>query len=161
MCFKCLRHLFSPSELNYAVNIYICVWLMGTAMNSTCAFSSVTLAADTALSSVQWVENVMNWLYYYDLPQLFSSEPSVQSRSPLQKSPRSMQLPSPQAKKPSWHKGSSVYSSGFTLRSLFFSLQFLTESFQSHVCFSMSKNRPAGHRIACRPWKYNMSYDRR
>lgn len=86
------------------------------------------------------------------LPQLFSSDPSVQSFSPLQKSPRSMQLPSPQAKNPSWHSGSSVTSSGLTLRSLFLSLQFFTASFQSHVCFSMSKYRPAGHRMACRPW---------
>lgn len=86
------------------------------------------------------------------LPQLFSSEPSAQSFSPLQKSPRSIQLPSPQAKKPSWHNGSSVYNSGFTLRSLFLSLQFFTASFQSQVCFSMSKKRPAGHRIAWRPF---------
>lgn len=73
------------------------------------------------------------------LPQLFSSDPSAQSFSPLQKSPRSIQLLSPHAKKPSWHSGSSVISNGFTLRSLFLSLQFFTESFQSHVCFSMSK----------------------
>lgn len=36
-----------------------------------------------------------------NLPHEFSSEPSAQSFSPLQKSPRSIQLPSPQAKKPS------------------------------------------------------------
>merc|ERR1719264_786214 len=36
----------------------------------------------------------------------FSSEPSLQSLSPLQKSPRSMQFPSPQANCPSWHSGS-------------------------------------------------------
>lgn len=65
-----------------------------------------------------------------------------------------MQFPSPQAKKPSWHNGSSVYKSGLTLRSLLFILQFLTASFQSHVCFSMSKYRPAGQRIAWRPWEH-------
>lgn len=86
-----------------------------------------------------------------NLPHEFSSEPSVQSFSPLQKRPRSIQLPSPQARKPSWHSGSSVISSGFTLRSLFLNLQFFTASFQSHVCFSMSKYSPAGQRIACRP----------
>lgn len=86
------------------------------------------------------------------LPHEFSSDPSAQSFSPLQKSPRSTQLPSPQAKKPSWQRGSSVTSRGFTLRSLFLSLQFLTASFQSQVCFSMSKKRPAGHRMACRPY---------
>lgn len=86
------------------------------------------------------------------LPQLFSSEPSSQFLSPLQKRPRSMHLPSPQASRPSSHSGSSVYSKGFALRSLFFNLQFFTASFQSHVCFSMSKNNPAGQRIACRPY---------
>lgn len=35
------------------------------------------------------------------LPQVFSSEPSLQSFSPLQKRPRSMQAPSPQARNPS------------------------------------------------------------
>lgn len=84
-------------------------------------------------------------------PHEFSSEPSAQSFSPLQKSPRSMQFPSPQARNPSWQSGSSVTNSGFTLRSLFLSLQFLTASFQSQVCLSISKKRPAGQRIACRP----------
>lgn len=85
------------------------------------------------------------------LPQEFSSDPSAQSFSPLQKSPRSIQFPSPQAKNPSWHKGSSVIRRGFTLRSLFFNLQFFTAPFQSQVCFSISKNKPAGQRMACRP----------
>ena len=80
-----------------------------------------------------------------------SSEPSLQSFSPLQKRTRSMQLPSPQAKKPSWHNGSSVKSRGFTFFSLVLASQFLTESFQSQVCFSMSKAKPAGQRMACRP----------
>lgn len=84
-------------------------------------------------------------------PQEFSSEPSVQSFSPLQKSPLSIQALSPQAKYPSWHKGSSVKSRGFTLRSLFLILQFLTASFQSQVCLSMSKYKPAGQRMAWRP----------
>lgn len=87
----------------------------------------------------------------WNSPHEFSSEPSAQSFSPLQKSPRSMQFPSPHAKNPSWQSGSSVTNSGFTLRSLLLSLQFLTASFQSHVCFSMSKKRPAGQRIAWRP----------
>lgn len=87
-------------------------------------------------------------------PQLFSSEPSGQSFSPLQNRPRSTHMLSPQAKNPSWHSGSSVQSSGFTLRSLLFRWQFLTASFQSHVCFSMSKYRPAGQRIACRPCEF-------
>merc|ERR1711899_198668 len=81
----------------------------------------------------------------------FSSEPSLQSFSPLQKRTRSMQLPSPQAKKPSWHNGSSVKSRGFTFFSLVLESQFPTEAFQSQVCFSMSKAKPAGQRIACRP----------
>jgi len=34
----------------------------------------------------------------YKLPQEFSSEPSLQSLAPLQKRPRSIQLPSPQAR---------------------------------------------------------------
>lgn len=95
------------------------------------------------------------------LPQLFSSEPSEQSFSPLQNRPRSIQLPSPQARKPSWHRGSSVKSNGFTLRSLFFNLQFFTESFQSQVCLSMSKYKPAGQRIACRPYNKLLSLLRR
>lgn len=52
-----------------------------------------------------------------------------------------------------WHNGSSVNNKGLTLRSLFFSLQFLTAAFQSQVCFSMSKYKPAGQRIACNPCK--------
>jgi len=86
-------------------------------------------------------------------PQVFSSDPSEQSFSPLQKRPRSMQFPSPQARNPSWHRGSSVWSRGFTRRSLFLDLQFFTDSFQSQVCFSISKYRPAGQRMACRPYK--------
>lgn len=85
------------------------------------------------------------------LPHEFSSDPSPQSFSPLQKRPRSMQFPSPQARKPSWQSGSSVMSRGLIFRSLFLDLQFLTAPFQSQVCFSMSKNNPAGHRIAWRP----------
>lgn len=87
-----------------------------------------------------------------NLPHEFSSEPSVQSFSPLQNRPRSIQLPSPQARNPSWQSGSSVISRGLIFRSRLLLLQFLTASFQSHVCFSMSKYRPAGHRMACRPW---------
>lgn len=74
-----------------------------------------------------------------NLPQEFSSDPSEQSFSPLQKSPRSTHWPSPHAKFPSSQRGSSVMSRGFTLRSLFFNLQFFTAPFQSQVCFSMSK----------------------
>uniref|UniRef100_A0A8D8RH77 Uncharacterized protein n=1 Tax=Cacopsylla melanoneura TaxID=428564 RepID=A0A8D8RH77_9HEMI len=84
----------------------------------------------------------------FSLSQVFSSEPSVQSFSPLQNKPRSIQAPSPQAKKPSWQRGSSVYRRGLTFLSLFFSLQFLTAPFQSQVCFSMSKYKPAGHLMA-------------
>lgn len=87
----------------------------------------------------------------FNLPQVFSSDPSAQSFSPLQNSPLSTQIPSPQAKDPSGQMGSLVKSNGLTLRSLFFSLQFFTASFQSHVCFSMSKYNPAGQRIACKP----------
>lgn len=76
---------------------------------------------------------------WYHSPHEFSSDPSAQSFSPLQKRPRSIQFESPHAKKLSWQRGSSVTSSGFTLRSLFLSLQFLTASFQSQVCFSISK----------------------
>lgn len=36
-----------------------------------------------------------------NVPHEFSSDPSVQSFSPLQKRPRSIQVPSPQAKNPS------------------------------------------------------------
>lgn len=75
----------------------------------------------------------------------------LQSFSPLQNSPLSTQFPSPQAKNPSWQSGSSVISRGFIFLSLFFNLQFFTASFQSQVCFSMSKYRPAGQRMACRP----------
>merc|ERR1719259_43677 len=81
----------------------------------------------------------------------FSSEPSLQSLSPLQKRPRSMQLPSPQAKKFSWQMGSSVYKRGLTFLSLVLRAQFFTAAFQLQVCFSMSKARPAGHLIAWRP----------
>lgn len=85
--------------------------------------------------------------------QTHTNKYKVYTFSPLQNRPRSMQSPLPQANWPSsLHTGSSVYSKGFTLRSLFLSLQFLTASFQSHVCFSMSKYRPAGHRIACKPY---------
>lgn len=45
-----------------------------------------------ALKSEVHTQGMMN------LPQEFSSEPSLQSFSPLQKSPRSMQFPSPQAR---------------------------------------------------------------
>lgn len=86
-----------------------------------------------------------------NLPQEFSSDPSLQSFSPLQKSPRSIQFPSPHARKPSWQSGSSVIKSGLTFLSLLFNLQFLTAFFQSHVCFSISKYKPAGQRIAWRP----------
>jgi hypothetical protein len=86
-------------------------------------------------------------------PQEFSSEPSLQSLLPLQKRPRSMQLPSPQASWFSWQMGSSVTSSGFTFFSRDLRSQFLTEAFQLQVCSSMSKARPAGQRMACRPCK--------
>ena len=96
-------------------------------------------------------------LHYNDqinnLPQAFSSEPSLQSFSLLQKRPLSIQFPSPHARKFSWHKGSSVYNKGLTFFSLVLDSQFLTERFQSQVCFSMSKAKPAGHRIAWRPLK--------
>lgn len=96
----------------------------------------------------------LTFIYIFlNLPQEFSSDPSVQSFSPLQNRPRSIQFPSPQAKDPSAHKGSSVTKSGLTLRSLFLNLQFFTASFQSQVCFSISKYKPAGQRIACRPWR--------
>ena len=85
--------------------------------------------------------------------QAFSSEPSLQSLSPLQKRPRAIQLPSPQAKLFSGHSGSSVKSRGLTFFSLVLLSQFLTDAFQSQVCFSMSKAKPAGQRIACRPLK--------
>lgn len=74
-----------------------------------------------------------------NLPQTFSSEPSGQSFSPLQKRPRSIQVLSPHASEPSWQSGSSVYKSGFAFRSLFFNLQLCTASFQSQVCLSISK----------------------
>lgn len=108
------------------------------------------------LNNRSW-ENVENMEKSANLPHEFSSEPSVQSFSPLQNKPRSMQFPSPHAKNPSWHNGSSVTKSGFTFRSLFLSLQFLTASFQSQVCFSMSKYKPAGQRIAWRPCKKSWS----
>ena len=91
------------------------------------------------------------------LPQAFSSEPSLQSFSPLQKRPLSIQFPSPQAKKFSWQMGSSVRSNGLTFLSLVFMSQFLTEAFQLQVCFSMSNARPAGHLMACRPCKRHSS----
>merc|ERR1712027_49917 len=81
----------------------------------------------------------------------FSSDLSLQSCSPLQKRPRSMQLPSPQARKFSWQIGSSVTSRGLIFLSRVFMSQFLTASLQLQVCFSMSKAKPAGHRMACRP----------
>ena len=92
-----------------------------------------------------------NAFIYNCLPQAFSSEPSLQSFFPLQKRPLPIQLPSPHAKKFSWQMGSSVKRRGLTFLSLVFSSQFLTEAFQLHVCFSMSKARPAGHLMACRP----------
>ena len=85
------------------------------------------------------------------LPQKVSSEPSGQSFSPLQKSPLSIQLVSPQANEPSWQSGSSVCISGLAFFSLDLTLQLFTAPFQSHVCFSMSKCKPAGHLIACIP----------
>merc|ERR1719397_705333 len=86
------------------------------------------------------------------ISQAFSSEPSLQSLTPLQKRPRSMQLPSPQASQFSCgHSGSSVTNSGFTFFSLVSLSQFFTAHFQSQVCFSRSKASPGGHRIACRP----------
>lgn len=86
-----------------------------------------------------------------NLPQVVSSDPSLQSFSPLQNKPLSIHWVSPHANSPSEHTGLSVNSMGLILRSLFFSLQFFTASLQSQVCFSMSKYKPAGQRMACRP----------
>lgn len=85
------------------------------------------------------------------MSQEFSSEPSLQSFSPLQKRPLSIQLPSPQARLFSWQMGSSVKRRGLTFFSLVFRSQFLTDHFQSQVCLPISKYRPAGQRMAWRP----------
>ena len=86
-----------------------------------------------------------------NLPQEFSSDPSVQSGTPLQKRLRSIHVPSWQANMPSWQRGSSVDRIGLNLRTFSLMRQFFTCSFQSQVCFSISKARPAGQRIACKP----------
>ena len=91
--------------------------------------------------------------------QEFSSEPSLQSGTPLQKASLSRQVPSWQANWPSWHRGSSVLRIGFNLRSCSFCSQFLTADFQSHVCFSMSKAKPAGQRMACKPLRDHWDND--
>ena len=83
--------------------------------------------------------------------QEFSSEPSLQSATPLQKTSLSKQVPSWHANWPSWHRGSSVLKMGFNLRSCSLRSQFFTAAFQSQVCFSMSKAKPAGQRMACKP----------
>merc|ERR1719320_1650438 len=86
------------------------------------------------------------------ISQAFSSEPSLQSLTPLQKSPLSIQLPSPQASQFSCgQRGSSVTNKGFTFFSLVNLSQFFTAHFQSHVCFSKSKARPGGHLMAWSP----------
>merc|ERR1711899_276807 len=86
------------------------------------------------------------------ISQAFSSDPSLQSLTPLQKSPLSIQFPSPQASQFSCgQRGSSVTNKGFTFFSLVFLSQFFTAHFQSQVCFSRSKARPGGHLMAWRP----------
>lgn len=138
-------HLFT--KVGHSIDIYVesvCILLLLLLFS---LFNCSQYGSGNSLS-----KNKMRKIDGVNLPQLFSSEPSAQSLSPLQNSPRSIQLPSPHANLPaSVQNGSSVYNNGFTLRSLFFNLQFLTASFQSHVCFSMSKKRPAGQRIACKP----------
>lgn len=76
---------------------------------------------------------------------MFSSDPSAQSFSPLQKRPLSTQSWFPQASWPSGQRGSSVKRMGLAFRSLFVDLQLWTASFQSQVCLSISKYSPAGH----------------
>lgn len=115
---------------------------LSMSVRENCSNVNIVFVVSISFSSIGWNYYWPNHTKYHItqcLPHEFSSEPSAQSFSPLQKRPRSTQLPSPHAKNPSWHNGSSVTRSGFTLRSLFFSLQFLTASFQSHVCFSISK----------------------
>merc|ERR1712055_324256 len=87
----------------------------------------------------------------FSISQAFSSEPSLQSLLPSQKRPLSMQIESPHASLPISQRGSSVLSRGWTFLSLVSLSQFFTAHFQSHVCFSRSKARPGGHRMACRP----------
>ena len=84
-------------------------------------------------------------------PHAFSSEPSVQSFFPSQKRSLLIQMESPHASLLFSQRGSSVLSRGFTFFSLVSLSQFFTAHFQSHVCFSRSKARPGGHRMACRP----------
>lgn len=151
-----MRSPYKPTAFIHQLNIEsntILIWCVSFVLLCifSCAFRKCFRCV-TCEKIFYLREKRRNMISMFHLPQLFSSDPSPQSFSPLQKRPRSIQLPSPQAKNPSWHRGSSVYSSGFTLRSLFFNLQFFTASFQSQVCFSMSKNRPAGQRIACKPW---------
>jgi len=85
------------------------------------------------------------------IPQAFSSEPSLQSFFPSQKSSLLIQMASPQASLLSSQSGSSVTSSGFTFFSFVSLSQFVTAHFQSQVCFSRSKASPGGHLIACSP----------
>merc|ERR1711899_285926 len=87
----------------------------------------------------------------FSISQAFSSEPSLQSLLPSQKSPLSMQMESPQASLPISQRGSSVLRRGCTFLSLVSLSQFFTAHFQSQVCFSRSKARPGGHRMARRP----------
>ena len=87
-----------------------------------------------------------------NIPQAFSSDPSLQSLFPSQKRPLSMQMESPHASFPISQRGSSVLSRGWTFLSLVSLSQFFTAHFQSQVCFSRSKARPGGHRMACRPY---------
>ena len=91
----------------------------------------------------------------YNLPQTFSSDPSLQSALPSQKSSLLMQTRSPQASllvSSGPHTGSSVTNKGLAFFSFCSLSQFVTAAFQSHVCFSRSKASPGGHRICWRPY---------
>merc|ERR1719471_1807562 len=81
--------------------------------------------------------------------QTFSSDPSAQSVSPLQKRFLGIQVASPQASSlgPS-QRGVSVTKRGFTFFSLVSLSQFFTAHFQSQVCFSRSNASPGGHLMA-------------
>ena len=82
--------------------------------------------------------------------QAFSSDPSEQSRLSSQNNFLSIHSPLPHCNWPSGQTGSSVFKLGRTRLGFDNLSQFSTLAFQSQVCLSISKAKPAGHLTAAR-----------
>ena len=89
-----------------------------------------------------------------NLPQEDSSDPSLQSGVPSQKRSLRTQTTvdcSPQASSPLSHSSSELLILGRAFLVCVFLSQLSTNCRQLQLCFSTSKARPGGHRMACRP----------